>query len=96
MIASEMKIKNKLLSHQSTKKNIKLIFVTLLGISFGGLLSAQEEIGVAAAVNTTTTDNFYDPSGMFNERRLVEEGYKISRHNRNNNDRQNYRNRRKW
>jgi hypothetical protein len=37
----------------------------------------QEEIGVAAAVNTTTTDNFYDPSGMFEERRLVEEGYKI-------------------
>ena len=48
----------------------------------GGIVSklasfSQEEIGVAAAVNTTTTDNFYDSSGMFAERRLVEEGYKI-------------------
>ncbi len=48
-----------------------------MGFSAGLFAYAQEEIGVAAAVNTTTTDNFYDPSGMFAERRLVEEGYKI-------------------
>ena len=72
-----MKIKIKFLSHQSTKKTLLNIFVTLVGLSAGLFAYAQEEIGVAAAVNTTTTDNFYDPSGMFAERRLVEEGYKI-------------------
>ena len=73
-----MKIKNNFLSHQSTKKfNLKL-FVTLVGFSAGLLAYAQEEIGVAAAVNTTTTDNFYDPSGMFAERRLIDEGYTVS------------------
>ncbi len=45
-----MKIKNNVLSHQSTKKfNLKL-FVTLVGFSAGLLAYAQEEIGVAAAV----------------------------------------------
>ena len=72
-----MKIKIKFLSHQSTKNIFLKLFVTLVGLSAGLLAYAQEEIGVAAAVNTTTTDNFYDPSGMFAERRLVEEGYKI-------------------
>ena len=72
-----MKIKIKFLSHQSTKNIYKKLFVTLVGLSAGLLTYAQEEIGVAAAVNTTTTDNFYDPSGMFAERRLVDEGYKI-------------------
>ena len=72
-----MKIKIKFLSHQSTKNIFIKLFVTLVGFSAGLFAYAQEEIGVAAAVNTTTTDNFYDPSGMFAERRLVEEGYKI-------------------
>ena len=53
------------------------MFVTLVGVSASFSSFSQEEIGVAAAVNTTTTDNFYDESGMFEERRLVEEGYKI-------------------
>ena len=48
-----------------------------MGASVSLSAFSQEEIGVAAAVNTTTTDNFYDESGMFEERRLVEEGYKI-------------------
>ena len=72
-----MKIKTNFLSHQSTKKLLIKIFVTLVGLPLSSLALTQEEIGVAAAVNTTTTDNFYDPSGMFEERRLVEEGYKI-------------------
>ena len=72
-----MKIKIKFLSHQSTKNIFIKLFVTLVGLSAGLFAYAQEEIGVAAAVNTTTTDNFYDPSGMFAERRLVDEGYKI-------------------
>ena len=72
-----MTIKINFLSHQSTKKTLLNIFVTLVGLSAGLFAYAQEEIGVAAAVNTTTTDNFYDPSGMFAERRLIEEGYKI-------------------
>ena len=72
-----MKIKIKFLSHQSTKNIFIKLFVTLVGLSAGLFAYAQEEIGVAAAVNTTTTDNFYDPSGMFAERRLIEEGYKI-------------------
>ena len=67
-----MKIKINFLSHQSTKNIVKKIFVTLVGLSLSLLAYPQEEIGVAAAVNTTTTDNFYDPSGMFAERRLVE------------------------
>ena len=72
-----MKIKKLFLSHQSTKNLISKIFVTLVGASVSFSAFSQEEIGVAAAVNTTTTDNFYDESGMFEERRLVEEGYKI-------------------
>ena len=72
-----MKIKINFLSHQSTKNIFIKLFVTLVGLSAGLFAYAQEEIGVAAAVNTTTTDNFYDPSGMFAERRLVDEGYKI-------------------
>ena len=71
-----MKIKIKFLSHQSTKKTLLNIFVTLVGLSAGLFAYAQEEIGVAAAVNTTTTDNFYDPSGMFAERRLVRKDIK--------------------
>ena len=62
---------------QSTKNIFRLFLVTLTGVLLSSLAYTQEEIGVAAAVNTTTTDNFYDPSGMFEERRLVEEGYKI-------------------
>ena len=68
-----MKIKKLFLSHQSTKNLISKIFVTLVGASVSFSAFSQEEIGVAAAVNTTTTDNFYDESGMFEERRLVEE-----------------------
>ena len=62
-----MKIKTNFLSHQSTKKLLIKIFVTLVGLPLSSLALTQEEIGVAAAVNTTTTDNFYDPSGMFEE-----------------------------
>ena len=62
---------------QSTKNIFRSFLVTLTGVLLSSLAYTQEEIGVAAAVNTTTTDNFYDPSGMFEERRLVEEGYKI-------------------
>ena len=58
-----MKIKNNFLSHQSTKNIFIKLFVTLVGFYAGLFAYAQEEIGVAAAVNTTTTDNFYDPSG---------------------------------
>ena len=72
-----MKIRNYFLSHQSTKKLLFRIFVTLVSLLASSLAFTRDEIGVAAAVNTTTTDNFYDPSGMFEERRLVEEGYKI-------------------
>ena len=72
-----MKIKRYFLSHQSTRKFLLRIFFTLVGLSTSLASFSQEEIGVAAAVNTTTTDNFYDSSGMFAERRLVEEGYKI-------------------
>ena len=72
-----MKIKKYFLSHQSTRKLMLRIIFTLVGLSASMASFSQEEIGVAAAVNTTTTDNFYDSSGMFAERRLVEEGYKI-------------------
>ena len=72
-----MKIRNYFLSHQSTKKLLFQVFVTLVSLLASSLALTRDEIGVAAAVNTTTTDNFYDPSGMFEERRLVEEGYKI-------------------
>ena len=72
-----MKIRNYFLSHQSTKKLLFQVFVTLVSLLASSLALTRDEIGVAAAVNTTTTDNFYEPSGMFEERRLVEEGYKI-------------------
>ena len=55
-----MKIKKLFLSHQSTKNLISKIFVTLVGASVSFSAFSQEEIGAAAAVNTTTTDNFYD------------------------------------
>ena len=71
-----MKIRNYFLSHQSTKKLLFQVFVTLVSLLASSLALTRDEIGVAAAVNTTTTDNFYDPSGMFEERRLVKKAIK--------------------